>query len=98
MNKKKKQLNILRLIILIVIIFMVFNVGFEVFNTFANKHKISTAKIENEKLKSEAKELENRIVKLNDDKYIQSYVSGTLFSTDKGTTVYVIPKEEDKQD
>lgn len=97
MNKKIKQLNILRVMSLIIIVFMVVSIIFEVANTFSSKQKIEVAKIENDKLQKEAKELENRIVKLNDEKYIQSYVSGTLFSTEKGTTVYVMPKDKDQE-
>lgn len=92
--KKNKSARNIRIIGLVLVMFMVVNIGLEVYNTIRTKYEISVAQKENNELKKEAEKLSNEVTKLKDDSYIQSYVSGTIFSTEKGTTIYVLPKDK----
>lgn len=88
-NKAKRNIRILGVLF---VGFMLISIGTNVYKTIKYKHEISIAQTENSKLKKEEEELNNEIKKLKDKNYIQSYVSGTIFSTEKGTSVYVLPK------
>ncbi|MDR3214964.1 MAG: septum formation initiator family protein [Bacilli bacterium] len=91
MNKRNPYL---RTIIVFIIVFMLFSIGQQVFTSFKTKYDLVNAKQENSKLKKEAQNLDNEIIKLKDKNYIQTYVSGTIFSTEKGTSIYVLPEED----
>ncbi|WP_423363653.1 FtsB family cell division protein [Mycoplasma sp. P36-A1] len=92
MNKRVKQIS--RVVLLTFMAFMVLNISSDLFSTVQLKHALSKANTENEQLKTETDTLNNEVTKLKDDEYIQSYVSGTMFSTEKGTTVYILPDDE----
>lgn len=92
--QKKKSVNKLRVVGLVFAFGMIFSIGNDVFKTFKTKYEISQAQSENDKLKQESQNLKNEVSKLKDDSYIQSYVSGTIFSTEKGTEVYILPKDK----
>ena len=92
--KTKKATRNLRIIGLGIILFMLFNIGVEVYHTFKTKYDITVAQKENDKLKKESENLKNEVAKLKDNNYLQSYVSGTIFSTEQGTTIYVLPEDK----
>ncbi|MDL2211310.1 septum formation initiator family protein [Erysipelotrichaceae bacterium OttesenSCG-928-M19] len=92
--KKSNATRNIRLIAAVVAIVLLVNIGLEVYSTIKTKYDISVAQKENTQLKEEAENLKNEVAKLKDESYIQSYVSGTIFSTEKGTTIYVLPEDE----
>lgn len=91
-----KVKQIIRIGIICIAFFMVVNIFSDVVSTFKVSTKIKQVKQENNDLKKEKDALEKEILKLNDDKYLEAYVSGTIFSTEKGMNVYVLPKDKDK--
>lgn len=93
MNKRQK--SILRILTLAFALFMIGTIGFEIFSTIETNISISQAKKEQLALKEEEENLKNEVAKLNDEKYLQSYVSGTIFSTEKGTTIFILPDQEE---
>lgn len=90
-----KPKQIIKLALVLIAFFMVVNIFNDVLTTFKVKNDIKQGHRENEKLKKEKVSLEKEIIKLNDDKYLEAYVSGTIFSTEKGMSVYILPKDED---
>ena len=86
----------IRISILLIGFFMVVNIISDVVNTVNVSIKLKQGNQENKKLKEEKDTLEKEVIKLNDDKYLESYVSGTIFSTEKGMNVYVLPKDSDE--
>lgn len=90
-----KPKQIIRLALMLIAFFMVFNIFSDVWTTIQVKSQIKQAKHDNHELNKEKDSLEKEIIKLNDDKYLEAYVSGTIFSTEKGMSVYVLPKDED---
>lgn len=90
-----KPKQFIRLALVLIAFFMVFNIFSDVWTTIQVKSQIKQAKHDNHELNQEKDSLEKEIIKLNDDKYLEAYVSGTIFSTEKGMSVYVLPKEED---
>lgn len=94
--KQKQKVRYLRIASCLIVIFMIVSIGSNIYKTFKYKYDIQSAQTENKKLKQEKEDLDNEIAKLKDKNYLQSYVSGTIFSTEKGTSVYVLPKAKDK--
>lgn len=92
--KKQKSVNKLRIIGIVFVVAMLFSIGSEIVKTFQIKMSINEATIENKKLKEESQNLKNEVSKLKDKKYMQTYASGSLFITEKGTEVYFLPKDE----
>ena len=90
---KKRSRNI-KIVGIVIIVLMLVGIGNEVYNTIRLNYEISVAQKENDQLKKESEELQNEVKKLKDKNYIQSYVSGTIFSTEKGTSIYVLPEDE----
>jgi len=93
MKNKTAKRNI-RLIGFVLAIVMIIAIGRELYDTISINYRISVAQAENEQLAKESERLQNEVKKLQDDNYIQSYVSGTIFSTEKGTSIYVLPEDE----
>lgn len=92
---KKKNIMFVKGLAVIAVFIMVANIGYEVFSTIRTTYSISQAKKEQAQLKGEETKLQNEVAKLNDEKYLQSYVSGTIFSTEKGTTIFILPDQEE---
>ncbi|MDF9867703.1 cell division protein FtsB [Bacilli bacterium PM5-3] len=93
MNKRKsaRYIRIIGIVISVIFLAMIVN---EVYTTINLKYNISLAESENQELKKESEKLQNEVKKLKDENYIQTYVSGTIFSTEKGTSIYVLPEDE----
>lgn len=92
--KKKQSVNKLRIIGVVFVAAMLFSIGSDVVTTIKTKYEIKQAQQENDKLKKESADLKNEVSKLKDENYIQSYASGIIFSTEKGTEVYILPKDK----
>ena len=92
---KNKNAVVIRIIALIGVVAMIGMIGFEVFSTIKTSYEITQAKNEQKELEGEKQDLKNEISKLKDENYLQSYVSGTIFSTEKGTTIFILPEQEE---
>ena len=92
---KKKNAVVIRIIALIGVVVMIGMIGYEVFSTIKTSYEITQAKNEQKELEGEKQDLKNEISKLKDENYLQSYVSGTIFSTEKGTTIFILPEQEE---
>ena len=93
--KNKAKIRYIRLIGLVFVVFMIFGIAREIYQTIRINHQINQAKQENKELLEEAIRLENEIKRLEDENFIQTYVSGTIFATGGGTTIYVLPREDE---
>ncbi|MDR1782194.1 MAG: septum formation initiator family protein [Bacilli bacterium] len=89
-----KNNRLLRIVLIVVIIMMIYSIGNQFVTTIKTKIDLNNAKQTNQKLKDESTRLDNEIIKLKDKNYIQTYVSGTIFSTEKGTSIYVLPEDK----
>lgn len=93
--EKKDKVVMIRIIGLVIFVGMIGAIGYEVFSTVKTSYQISQAKEEQKELKSEKKALKKEISKLKDENYLQSYVSGTIFSTEQGATIFILPEQEE---
>jgi len=99
--KKKQTLNkksIIRIAMLAFSVYMIFSIGSEVFRSARLYYNLSQTSKENERLIEETNRLNNEVLRLQDEDYIQSFVSGTIFQTREGTSVYILPERNDAQD
>lgn len=69
-------------------------IGSQLYTTIKTNFDLKNAGTLNKNLKDESTRLDNEIIKLKDKNYIQTYVSGTIFSTEKGTSIYVLPEDK----
>ena len=92
MKRKIKPINVIFLSAMCLM--LLFNIVQEISTTFKVKYDISQADKQSVELKEEHEKLKKEVYKLSDENYIQSYVSGTIFSTEKGTNVYILPDKE----
>ncbi|MEG0284188.1 MAG: hypothetical protein RR543_05345 [Erysipelotrichales bacterium] len=94
MTKEAAALRNKRIIGAILVIGVLFAVGKEVYTTFVLKDKINVAQTENKKLKGEAEKLGNEVKKLQDESYIGSYISGSIYATDDNSQVIIVSDDE----
>lgn len=94
-NQFKFKLNAVNVIMLVLVAYMGISIIGEVGQTINLKLSINNTKKQNNDLKKETESLNNEVNKLKDEDYIQSYVSGTIFQTEKGTNVYLLPDEKE---
>lgn len=81
-----------------IVLGMTFSILSEIYSTISLTLNISQASSENLKLKEAQDELKKEVRKLKDNNYLQSYVSGKNFVTEKGSNVYILPKSKDKNE
>jgi len=93
---KKNKIVILRVCVLALVGYMIVSVANEMFTTARLYYNINHANIENEALQEETDRLNNEVLRLKDDDYIQSFVSGTIFQTREGTSVYILPDRNEQ--
>lgn len=92
MKNNNNVVRNIKIVALMVILGMTFSIVSEIYSTISLSYNISQASSENTKLKQAQDELRKEVQKLKDNNYLQSYVSGKNFVTEKGSNVYILPK------
>jgi len=90
--KKKNATKYIRITVILIGIYMIFSISREAIRTVHLYYSINQASQESDRLKEETTRLNNEVLRLKDDDYIQSFVSGTIFQTREGTSVYILPE------
>lgn len=98
MKNNNNLVRNIKIIAVMVILGMTFSIVSEIYSTISLSFGISQASSENAKLRKDQDELRKEVQKLKDNNYLQSYVSGKNFVTEKGSNVYILPKSNDKSE
>jgi len=92
------QYKPLRVIAVLIAVYIVGSVATELFRTARLYYSINQATTINQQLQEDTARLNNEVLRLQDEEYIQTFVSGTIFQTQEGTSIYILPERNNAQD
>ena len=95
-RKHRLKMLILCIIMLVLTLVMGFNIIQNNIRMSVLKHKTADAKVELKDVKSENKELKQKVDQLKDSDYVAKYIRQKYYFSKKGETIYSLPGDKAK--